>query len=453
MRQQRTTMERGTRGMAQKPENRDDTSKPSRGKGKAAAIVDVTTTDMAVTPEITNAQSTVAETAPSADVVPAVTEAVAEGPAEPVAEVAPVEVPAVEPAPLQPAPAVTPAPPSKLVPALIGLVAGAIGGIAAYQIMEFSRPKNLPGDGPLVSRLVALEQRVATTKPGESGTIPPALVERLEKVEGLLANSGKGNDLLREELGKLGAALKAEVGERKKVLEGLSQPAQALGLMSREAGADLEGLKSRLGSVEGLQPKLDSVTKDVQALAGQLSTLAGRDALGAANARLAAVTLLDEAVAKGRPLASGLDLLKGLGAEAGSLAALAPFATSGLPDAKKLLEEFKSLALPPVAPAPANNQSLVDRVKQGALSLVEVRKTGEAVGSTNDAVLVRAGQALQRGEIAAAVAEVARLSGDAAGRYAPWRAKVETRTKALEALGALKNDALAALAKAAQPVK
>lgn len=444
--------------MAQKPESKDETSKSSRGKGKVSALVDVASTEGAVKPEVASAETAMTEATAAVDVateVPVVTETVAESPIETAAEAAPVEISAVEPAPV-PAPAAAApvaAQPSKLMPALIGLVAGAIGGIAGYQIMEFSRPKSLPGESPLVSRVVALEQRIASAKPGDAVGIPPGLVERLEKVEGLLANTGKGSDFLREELGKLGAALKAEVGERKKALEGLAQPGQALGLMGKEAGADLEGLKSRLGSVEGLQPKLDSVTKDVQVLAGQLSTLAGRDALGAANARLAAVSLLEEAAAKGRPLASSLDLLKGLGAEAGSLAALVPFATSGLPDAKKLLEELKGLAPSPAAPAPVNNQSLVDRVKQGALSLVEVRKTGEATGGTDDVVLARTGQALQRGEIAAAVAEISKLSGDAAARYAPWRAKVEVRAKALEALGTLKNDALAALAKAAQPAK
>ncbi|OYU48133.1 MAG: hypothetical protein CFE31_14215 [Rhizobiales bacterium PAR1] len=440
--------------MAQKPESKDETNRPSRGKGKASVLVDAAATEVVVTPEVAQVEAASSEAAAVVDAAPEVarvTETVAESPIETVAEPAPVEVAAVEP----PAAVLTPTPvqPSKLMPALIGLVAGAIGGIAGYQIMEFSRPKSLPGESPLVSRVVALEQRIAAAKPGDAGSVPPVLVERLEKVESLLANAGKGGDFLREELGKLGAALKTEVGERKKALEGLAQPGPALGLMSKEAGADLEGLKSRLGSVEGLQPKLDSVTKDVQALAGQLSTLAGRDTLGAANARLAAVSLLEEAVAKGRPLASSLDLLKGLGAEAGSLAALVPFATSGLPDAKKLLEQLKGLVPPPVAPASVNSQSLVDRVKQGALSLVEVRKTGETTGRTDDAALARAGQALQRGEIAAAVAEISKLSGDAAARYAPWRAKVEARAKALEALGALKNDALATLAKAAQPAK
>ena len=257
----------------------------------------------------------------------------------------------------------------------------------------------------------------------------------------------------REELGKLGAALKIEVDERKKALERLAQPAQALGLMSKEAGTDLEGLKSRLGSIEGLQPKLDSVTKDVQALTGQLAGLSGRDLLGAANARLAAVTLLDDAAAKGRPLASALDLLKGLGAEAAPLASLAPFAASGLPDARKLLEELKGLTPPAAAAAPVASQNLFDRVKQGALSLVDVRKTGETSSLTDDTTLSRAAQALQRGEIAAAAAEISKLSGDAAARYKPWRSRVEARTKAFEALGVLKNDALAALAKAAQPAK
>lgn len=355
----------------------------------------------------------------------------------------PVET-APEPAPLPPAPAPA-ASPGWLMPGAIGLIAGLFGGIGGYKIAEFARPKSLDADTALVTRLGALEQRLvsvnlAGSKPGEAiVTVPQAVLERLERAEAAIANAGN--------------ALKAEVAERRKALENLPSPQQAVGLLSQQGKSELDGLKSRLGSIEGLQPKLDSVASDLQAMSGRISGLSGREALGAANARLAALALLEDAAQKGRPLGEALELVKSLGAEPAKLAPLMDFAASGIPDAKKLLAEFRAIALP-AAPKPApQEQSLVERMKQGALSLVEVRKAGEVTGADDPATIARIGEALARGDIVAAGAMAGKLSASAAPAYAAWKARLETRAKAFEALAALRMAAMADLAKIAASVK
>jgi hypothetical protein len=428
--------------MAEKPEN--EGMRPARNKPKATPAIDLPATDVI---EV-KAEHSVQVEAP-AEAGPAIEAVTAEVNA---AQVEPV----VEPnAPAQPAAPATK--PSKLVPGLIGLVAGAIGGFGAYHLGEFSRVKTPPMESALVTRLGALEQRIATAKPGDASTAAPkALMDRLEKAEALLVEAGTREAALRTELGKVGAAVSAETAERKKALETLSQrpaPAVVAGGTPAAGNAELDGLKSRLGSVETLQPKLDTVTKDLQDLSGKIAALNTRDPLGAANARLAAVNLLEDGFARGRPLVPTLELLKNLGSDAALLAAFAPFAAAGAPDAKKLHDELRAIAPPPAANAAPPDQGLIDRVKQGALSLVEVRRTGDVTGSDDAAHLARAGQALQRGEIGAALVLVARLSPAAAPAHAGWRTRAEARLKAVEALTALRGEAVAALAKAASAAK
>lgn len=413
--------------MAQKPENDGESAKSLRSKAKSTPAIDLPASEIT---EVKPETETAAETPPAPE--PA---------AEPVIEAAP--------PPESPGESPPPSAPSKLVPGLIGLVAGAIGGFAAYHIGEFSRPKTPQPESALVTRLGALEQRIAATKPGEA--VPKALVERLEKAESLLAEAGKREEALRADLGRMGQALAAEAAERKKAVDTLAKaaPAAPVGLVGNAGGAEIDGLKSRIGTVEALQPKLDTVEKSVQDLTGRVAGLSTRDALGAANARLAAVTLLEDGFASGRPLTPTLDLLKNLGSSAAMLGAFTPFAASGAPDAKKLLEELRALAPPPPANATAPNQSLVEKLKQGALSLVEVRRAGDITGTDDAAHLARAAQALQRGDIAAAAGLVGRLSPAAAQAHAGWRARAEARVRAGEALAALRGEAVTALAKAA----
>lgn len=414
--------------MAHKPEIESDAVKTVRGKAKASPAIDLPASE-------------VIEVKPQ-DVAP---------------ESAPNEAVSAEPSPDKmpetaiSSPPATPSAPSRLMPGLIGLVAGAIGGFGAYHVGEFARPKAPATDRVLVDRLGALEQRLAALKPGDAGaSVPQAVIERLDRAETALVQVSKGHELLGVELGKLGAALGTEVTERKKLAETVGRaPSQAVGVLAPQTGADLDGLKSRLGTVEAMQPRVESVAKDVQALSSRIAGLAARDTLGAANARLAAVSLLEDGFGKGRPLTATLDILKNLGTDSAMLAAFAPFAAAGAPDARKLLDELRAITPPPAPGAAPANQGLIDRLKQGAASLVEVRRTGEVTGTDDAAHLAGAEQALQRGHIPAAAAFIARLSAARAPAYASWRSRAEARLRAADTLVALRGDAVAALAKAA----
>lgn len=423
--------------MSEKPEA--ETTKPARGKEKKAA------------PAIDLAPGDVKEIADESAVGP-----------EPAPEPAATSTDSVTPEP-EARPAAQSG--SKLVPGAIGLVAGLIGGLSAHQFGDMLLPRAVPpADSGLVSRLGSLEQRIASS----AGTAPAALIARLEKAESLLADTGKREDLLRGEIGKLGQALAAEVAERKKAVEAAaSRAGQAVGLVGPQAAPspEIEGLKSRLGSVEdaakalpeavsslgnqlkAVTPRVESVSKEVATLSGRMAQLAAQEKLGAAQARLAAATLLEEAFGANRPLGEPVRLLKNLGLAEGDLSAFTPYLESPAPDAARLLADLRALR-PKAAPADGQT-SLLDRLKAGAASLIEVRKTGTVTGTDDSAHIQRAERALQSGDIGTAAALIVRLTAANAPLYADWRARAEQRTKAAEAVATQKKAALANLAAAA----
>lgn len=413
--------------------------------------------------------------APAIDLPPSdVSEIKAESADSPSTE-APADPPAFEPSPVNASPAdppfSPPLPPSpaapatpKLVPALIGLVAGAIGGFGAYYLTELSSPVTAP-DPTLRTRLGALEQRIASVRPAETVGVPQAFIDRLAKAETGLSDAQGREAALRAEISKLSQDVAREAGERRKALETLARPTASPA--PAVPPAEIEGLKARIASVEDatkgtvalgskvdtLQPRLETVSKNVEALTTRISGLTQREALGAANARMAAVALVEDGFATGRPLGKPLKVLKDLGTADALLAPLMPFAEAPPPDAKALLAELRAIRPPAASPAAGEPPSIFERVKQGALSLVEVRRTGEITGTDDAAHLARAGQALGRGDIATALTLTGRLSSTAAPAYAAWRSRAEARIRAGETMGALRADALAVLAAAVQPAK
>ncbi|HRE22271.1 MAG TPA: hypothetical protein PKW21_14750 [Rhabdaerophilum sp.] len=416
-----------------------ETTKPARGKDK--------------------------KTAPAIDLAPGdVKEIVEEARAEslPETDVASAPEATSEPSPVSPS---SPPPIPKLVPGLIGLVAGVIGGLGAYQFGEALLPRKAPlPDTGIKTRLGALEQRLASA----AGTPSAALIARLEKAESLLSETGKREEMLRGEIGKLGQALSAEVAERRKAVEAATARAgQALGLAGAPpaSSAEIEGLKSRLGSVEdtakalpemvaalGTQlkavgPRVDTVSKEIIALSSRLAQLGAQEKLGAAQARLAAVTLLEESFGTNRPLGEPVRLLKNLGVSEADLAAFTPYLETSAPDAARLLADLH--AIKPKAESAEGNPGFFDRLKAGATSLVEIRKTGSVTGTDDASHIQRAELALQRGDIGTAAALIVRLSAANAPAYAEWRLRAEQRAKATEALVGQKKAALANLAAAA----
>jgi hypothetical protein len=147
------------------------------------------------------------------------------------------------------------------------------------------------------------------------------------------------------------------------------------------------------------------------------------------------------------PFAPELAAAKALGADPKALAALAPFAASGVPSADALGRELLALApslRPPPPPAP--REGFLQRLQVNAEKLVRVNPAAEAAGDDASAVVSRVEARAAAGDLAGALAELAKLPPAARAAAEPWIKKVEARAAALAAGRNLAAAALAGLA-------
>lgn len=220
----------------------------------------------------------------------------------------------------------------------------------------------------------------------------------------------------------------------------------AVGARQEAMAAELAEMRARLAALQAADATL---TATLQARV-DAPEAARRAALGIALASLAG------AVAEGRPFAEELSAVRALAPEATAqvpgIDELAAWAQAGVPDAAALLTTFRPAARDALrAQAAAGAQGWWDRLVANARTLVTVRRTGNAAGEDVEAVLARAEAALERGDVAAAVAEVSRLEGPAAQAMAGWLEQARARARAQALVESLRAHLLADLARAHAP--
>lgn len=333
----------------------------------------------------------------------------------------------------------------KLLPALLGLVAGAVGGFGAWHVTGLT-------DGGVGKLTAGLDQRLTRLEQARPSA-PPDLSDRLTRAERGLAEAQPREEALRAEIGKLQTAIAAEQAERAKALASLGERTTAPGTPTAPATSEtlsprLDEMQARL---EGIAPRLNSVAEQVANLSKTLGNVAGRDDLSRASAMLVTTGLLGEAFQRHEALGGILDTLRAMGAGEAELAPLAPFAASPPLAPAVLLTELRAIA------AKSNPEKaegdFFERLRSGAASLVDIRRTGEITGTDDAAHLARAEQALQRGDVATALTLVGRLTPARADGFAGWRTKAEQRVKAVDAIGKLRSESLARLSRAAAAAK
>ncbi len=373
-------------------------------------------------------------------------------PAESVSEVkaepapAPAEEPRAE-APAQPEPpmAETPPPPpaksSMAMPLALALVAGVAGSLGVQALLGGSDTKLASA---LDQRLARLEQ----AKPPAPPALPPELAERLAKAEKAVADVAPREQALQAEITRLSAALKT-----------LSERPVATGSPtagpSPEVTAEIERLRA---SAEAASKQAEGQTARVSGLNEQITTLA--KAVASANgelARASAVAVVSQNLAesfqRNEALGGVIDALKALGVANERLAPLAPFAKDAPPSLASLGNELRDLAKASAESGQGSEADFLTRLRQGAASLVEVRRTGEITGTDDAAHLARAEQAVGRGDLATAITLVGRLSAPRAERFTRWKAKAEARAKAGDAIRQIRQESLTGLARVAASAK
>jgi hypothetical protein len=209
--------------------------------------------------------------------------------------------------------------------------------------------------------------------------------------------------------------------------------------------ADLDPLANRIAALEG-------AVKSLSAEASQ------RTSSSTADDRTTRLTVAAEAlraaVERGAPYQAELGAVTALGADAHATAALAPFAVLGVPSAAQLGHELAALtpALSRASDPELGGNSFLARLESHAQRLVRITPVGTSAASAGDdpsSVIARLNASAARGDVAAALADIAKLPDAPRALADAWVKKAQAREAAIAASQRIAADALAALAKPA----
>jgi len=214
-------------------------------------------------------------------------------------------------------------------------------------------------------------------------------------------------------------------------------------------------------SIAALQQQDQNLATQLADAGKRLAALEARaQATGTASRETAfvlGVGQLREAVRSGRPFADALSGLRAIAGDdreaAGALAALQPFAGSGVADLASLRARFALVAPRIVAAAPRTGTGWLDQTLARLSSLVSIRRTGPAAaaGEGPEAAVARAELALGGGDVDAAVKALEGLGGPAADAASPWLAGARARLAADTAVATLESIAIGRLGGARVP--
>ena len=165
-----------------------------------------------------------------------------------------------------------------------------------------------------------------------------------------------------------------------------------------------------------------------------------------------AAEALRAAIERGAPFEAELAAVKTLGADPNATARLEPFAAQGLTSIAELGRELTALT-PALSrtmePEPVNN-SILAKLESHAQKLVRITPVGTSAAPVGDdpaALIARLNADAARGDIDAALAEIAKLPDEARALTDAWAKKAGARRAALAESRHIAAEALAALAK------
>src|SRR5258708_9409008 len=287
------------------------------------------------------------------------------------------------------------------------------------------------------ARLKKIEGTLSTQQQAVAPPQPdPALVSRLAAAEA--ATKSQSDSL---------AALTHRVDDA-------AAAAQNALAQARSASTAADAAKSA-AQADVARGDLDAQAARIAALESTMKTLSDAMMRQAATAddRVARLTIAAEAlratVERGAPYQVELAAAKSLGADPSATAPLEPFAAAGVPGAAALARELASLApaLQQAAEPASSNSSFLGRRESNAQHLVRITPVDAPPGDDPASVVTRINVDAAHADIAAALADIAKLPDAARPLAAAWVEKAQARNAALAASRKLAADALAALSK------
>ena len=344
-------------------------------------------------------------------------------------------------------------PRSSVKTAVAGIAAGAAGAIAVVVIgaglwfggyvppgllpvSQNPQPPNTAAIADISARLSKIEGAIATQKPSPPPQPDPALASRLAAAEAATKTLGDSLAALTHRVDDAAAAAQNALAQAKSASTAADAAKSAA--QPDVTRSDLDALAARIAPLESAVKTLADDIKHATATADDRA------------ARLTvAAEALRAAVERGAPYQAELAAAKSLGADQSATAPLDAFAGAGVPSPRTLAHELASLtpALQQAAEPASSNNSFLGRLENNARRLVEITPVDAPPGDDPASVVTRISVDAAHADIAAALADIAKLPDAAKPLATAWVAKAQARDAAIAASRKLAADALAALSK------
>ncbi len=340
--------------------------------------------------------------------------------------------------------------PTWIRPYAIGVIVGAIAagaifaGFWAAGLVPSRQTAALPGArtadatpaGEISARLNRVQRALQTPHSDQ------ALAARMAAAETQTKTLSDALAALNRRLDEAAVASQSALAQAKAATAAAAAAADAMKNTAQPGieHSDIDALNNRIAALE-------STMKSLSTDAAQRTSSADDRA-----ARLTvAAEALRAAVERGAPYQAELAAVQALGADRNATAPLEPFAADGVPSAAALAHEFALLtsSLLQASGAAPSESSFLGRLEAHAQKLVRITPIEVPAGDEPSSVIARIDIDATRGDIAAALAGIARLPESARALAASWVKKAEAREAAIAASRRIAAEALAAIGRPA----
>jgi hypothetical protein len=353
----------------------------------------------------------------------------------------------------------------RALPYVVGIVAGAVGAAAVAAAIWFA---GLVPAGTTVTAPAAAPERAASLPAPQApqASVSPEISSRLERIEQALQGPPRTDAALASQVAAAEAQSKALAGS----FAALTRRVDDVAAAAQTALADAKGAtvaadaaknaaqsttqasvqRSDIDTLEGRVAALQSAIKTLDA---DLTKRASSSNADDRTTRLAiAAEALRAVVERGAPFTAELAAAKALGADPEATARLEPLAAQGLTGAAELGRELAALmpALQGALAPERNDNSILAKIESQAQKLVRITPVGTSgapVGDDPAALIARLNADAARGDIDAALADIAKLPDPARALAQAWSNKAAARQAALADSRHIAAAALASLAK------
>jgi len=341
----------------------------------------------------------------------------------------------------------------QVVAGVLGAVIALIVAVAAWMLLGGTIGGQSSADArDANARLTRIETQLETL--AHRNTVPAAsqapaapagtkvlgeLTERLASIESKLAEQGAAVDRAVKPLDER----LTDLTHRNDAIMAASQVARDRADAAAKSLADVAQQLTKLNDertrvpqvqrtdLDALEKRLASVERTTKSINEQLSRVVSA---GGGDTRQAVVAFaLKSTVDRGVPYASELEAVRPF-ADAATLAALQPFAKSGVPSAAALAHEVSALVPALVSAADtAKPQGALARLWVNAKRIIRLRPVGNVPGAGADAVIARLELKAGQNDLDGVVAEAGNLPAAARGAIEPWIKRAQARAAALAA--------------------